>query len=233
VPTSSGTSVGKSHWVSSAQPGSNIPATDTVSQAVTEAVPGGSSLSPTKDGIWSNLGPKLKEIGTSKEFLGPVISGGALGFLAYAMTPDEESTAAEVQGLAANDPKRIAYNEWSQIQDKTSPEAQSLHATWYGQPHYSATQLADITGITPEQAAASSVLQYSAPVVAAQGGIMRLQGGGEITGPGSGTSDSIPARLSDGEFVMTADAVQGMGNGSRDLGAARMYDLMSRFERTA
>ena len=62
---------------------------------------------------------------------------------------------------------------------------------------------------------------------------MRLQGGGEITGPGTGTSDSIPARLSDGEFVITADAVQGMGNGSRDLGAARMYDLMSRYERTA
>jgi len=49
-------------------------------------------------------------------------------------------------------------------------------------------------------------------------------------GAGTGTSDSIPARLSDGEFVMTADAVRGAGNGSRDLGAARMYDLMSRFE---
>jgi len=182
--------------------------------------------------IFSNLGPKLKEIGTSKEFLGPVIAGGGLGFLAYAMTPDEEASAEEVQGLDATDPKRIAYEQWRLIQDKTSPQAQSLHATWYGQPHYSATQLANITGITPEQAAASSVLQYSAPVVAAQGGIMRLQGGGEITGPGTGTSDSIPARLSDGEFVMTADAVRGIGNGNRDLGAARMYDLMSRYERT-
>ena len=55
-------------------------------------------------------------------------------------------------------------------------------------------------------------------------------GGGEIIGPGTGTSDSIPARLSDGEYVMTASAVRGAGNGNRDLGAARMYDLMSRFE---
>jgi len=70
-------------------------------------------------------------------------------------------------------------------------------------------------------------------VIAARGGIVSLQGGGEITGPGSGTSDSIPARLSDGEFVMTANAVRGIGNGNRDLGAARMYDLMSRYERTA
>ena len=58
-------------------------------------------------------------------------------------------------------------------------------------------------------------------------------GGGEIMGPGTGTSDSIPARLSDGEFVMTADAVRGAGNGNRDMGAARMYDLMSRFEGAA
>ena len=55
-------------------------------------------------------------------------------------------------------------------------------------------------------------------------------GGGEIMGPGTGTSDSIPARLSDGEYVFTAKAVRGAGNGNRDLGAARMYDLMSRFE---
>ena len=90
-------------------------------------------------------------------------------------------------------------------------------------------------GITLEQAQAQPQFKYGLQpsLTAAQGGIMRLQGGGEITGPGTGTSDSIPARLSDGEFVMTADAVQGMGNGSRDLGAARMYDLMSRYERTA
>ena len=55
--------------------------------------------------------------------------------------------------------------------------------------------------------------------------------GGEIKGPGSGTSDSIPAMLSDGEFVMTAQAVRNAGNGNRDLGAARMYDMMNKFER--
>jgi hypothetical protein len=66
--------------------------------------------------------------------------------------------------------------------------------------------------------------------------------GGEIEGPGTGTSDSVPAEiyqdgkpvqkaaLSDGEFVMTADAVRGAGNGSRDRGVKRMYELMRRFE---
>jgi len=50
-------------------------------------------------------------------------------------------------------------------------------------------------------------------------------------GWGTGTSDSIPARLSDGEFVMTAQAVRNAGGGNRNLGAARMYDMMNRFER--
>ena len=57
--------------------------------------------------------------------------------------------------------------------------------------------------------------------------------GGEVEGPGTGTSDSVPARLSDGEFVLTAKSVRGAGGGDRDLGAARMYDMMSKLERVA
>jgi len=53
---------------------------------------------------------------------------------------------------------------------------------------------------------------------------------GSINGPGTGTSDEIPAMLSDGEFVMTADAVRGAGNGSRKHGMSRMYDMMQNFE---
>lgn len=54
--------------------------------------------------------------------------------------------------------------------------------------------------------------------------------GGHISGPGTGTSDSIPAYLSDGEFVFTARAVMGAGRGSRHAGAKRMYNLMRRYE---
>ena len=64
-------------------------------------------------------------------------------------------------------------------------------------------------------------------------GITSLNAGGEVNGPGTGTSDSVPARLSDGEFVVTADAVRGAGGGDRDVGAARMYDMMSQLERAA
>ena len=58
-------------------------------------------------------------------------------------------------------------------------------------------------------------------------------GPGEVAGPGTGTSDSVPARLSDGEFVLTAKAVRGAGGGDRDIGAARIYDMMADLEATA
>jgi hypothetical protein len=53
---------------------------------------------------------------------------------------------------------------------------------------------------------------------------------GAINGPGTGTSDDIPAMLSDGEFVFTAKAVRNMGDGSRRKGAKRMYALMRKLE---
>ena len=77
------------------------------------------------------------------------------------------------------------------------------------------------------------------PLLAARGGIAQLaQNGyprrtGQISGPGTEKSDSIPAMLSDGEFVMTAKAVRGAGSGSRRAGAKKMYDLMHQLEQNA
>jgi hypothetical protein len=65
----------------------------------------------------------------------------------------------------------------------------------------------------------------------AQGGYPRRTG--QIDGPGTATSDSIPAMLSDGEFVMTAKAVRGAGKGDRRAGAKRMYALMHQLEQNA
>tara|TARA_Y100001972_G_scaffold114332_1_gene149854 strand:- start:644 stop:2428 length:1785 start_codon:yes stop_codon:yes gene_type:complete len=56
---------------------------------------------------------------------------------------------------------------------------------------------------------------------------------GAIAGPGTGTSDDIPAMLSDGEFVMTAQAVRGAGNGDRKKGVRKMYEIMRTYEGVA
>ena len=68
---------------------------------------------------------------------------------------------------------------------------------------------------------------------AADGGILDMDAGGELKGPGTGTSASIPAMLSDGEFVMTADAVRGAGGGDRREGARKMYQMMDKLEAQA
>ena len=74
----------------------------------------------------------------------------------------------------------------------------------------------------------------------AGGGIASLgsysDGGRMLKGPGDGMSDSIPARigakqearLADGEFVVPADVVSHLGNGSTDAGAKRLYSMMDK-----
>jgi hypothetical protein len=60
--------------------------------------------------------------------------------------------------------------------------------------------------------------------------------GGMINGPGTGTSDSIPGWLSDGEFVVTEKGVRGAdptGQGRREAGAANLYNIMRNFEMRA
>ena len=60
-----------------------------------------------------------------------------------------------------------------------------------------------------------------------------------IEGAGDGLSDSIPAnidgqqeaRLSDGEFVVPADVVSGIGNGSSDAGSAKLFDMMAKIRK--
>jgi hypothetical protein len=95
---------------------------------------------------------------------------------------------------------------------------------------------------------------YSGMAGAAEGGIMSLAGGGYahggkayslgdysdggrlLKGPGDGMSDDIPAtighkqeaRLADGEFVVPADVVSGLGNGSTDAGAKHLYKMMDK-----
>jgi len=80
---------------------------------------------------------------------------------------------------------------------------------------------------------------------AAEGGLMGLHtyaaGGRLLRGPGDGMSDSIPAvikgarpqraALADGEFVIPADVVSHLGNGSTEAGSKRLYAMMDKVRR--
>lgn len=86
---------------------------------------------------------------------------------------------------------------------------------------------------------------FYGPSATLDGPVVAANQGGFIQGPGTSTSDSInagifqngrkvqEAKLSDGEFVMKTDAVEGLGNGDRAKGAARMYALQNQFSRMA
>lgn len=72
-----------------------------------------------------------------------------------------------------------------------------------------------------------------------EGGIETLRDGRFLRGDGDGMSDEIPASiegetdalLSDGEFVIPADVVSHLGNGSSEAGAKVLYQMMDRIRR--
>jgi hypothetical protein len=99
-------------------------------------------------------------------------------------------------------------------------------------------------GITDIDLGSTATLSATPVTMMARGGgIADLggysDGGRLLKGPGDGMSDSIPARigrrqparLADGEFVVPADVVSHLGNGSTDAGAKQLYDMMDKVRR--
>ena len=97
--------------------------------------------------------------------------------------------------------------------------------------------------------AARGAYGIGSAMMAAKGGLMDgsgiaslgsySDGGRLLKGPGDGMSDHIPAtigdkqpaRLADGEFVVPADVVSHLGNGSTDAGAKHLYKMMDKIRR--
>lgn len=131
--------------------------------------------------------------------------GGALlaSSMANKGTPAPLTRGPTGQDLLASNPNRYAFNV----------------------SNFTPTQRSTTSPVIPYQPGGLGAVRMATGGIAARGG--------KIDGPGTGTSDSIPARLSDGEFVMTAKAVRGAGGGDRMKGARKMYEIMHKFERMA
>lgn len=127
-----------------------------------------------------------------------------------------------------------------------NPELYRAGRVQYAIPGTTTTAAAPTTVYTPyvqlpraQVAQPAQPVMVSAPIIrqAADGGAMTRENfprkNGAIAGPGTGTSDDIPAMLSDGEFVFTAKAVRGAGNGDRENGVRKMYQIMRQFESVA
>jgi hypothetical protein len=88
---------------------------------------------------------------------------------------------------------------------------------------------AEITEFLATEEGIQFLANFGVPVRRARGGSMRgtgtSRGSYAVKGAGTGRSDEIPALLSDGEYVMDAETVAMLGDGSSEAGAKRLDDF--------
>jgi hypothetical protein len=88
---------------------------------------------------------------------------------------------------------------------------------------------AEITDFLATEEGLQFLANFGVPVRRARGGSMRgtgtSRGSYAVKGAGTGRSDEIPALLSDGEYVMDAETVAMLGDGSSEAGAKRLDDF--------
>lgn len=195
----------------------------------------------------SDYASYLKSVGKSPWT--DALTLGAPLFTAATTSPDQYkiptfgNTASPYEGPYTPPPRTVSY--------PTAPQRQQLgSAEWqYFNP------VSSVPGYMPNTgyAAGGSVFESADPdsnpgLDAFQarntyglGGLAAttmpgMKRGGYLDGPGDGMSDSIhatiedkqPARLADGEFVVPADVVSHLGNGSTKAGAKRLYAMMDK-----
>ena len=188
----------------------------------------------------SGVGPTLGGAGTS---LIPGISNTTLGYGAAGLG---------LMGLMNQDKKNYGtptntnWDGGSLSKFRYSPDRYNPDIVTPPNPHYQAQYVdrrnppdtgTPMTPYQPVMLAASGGLMDD--VDFAGGGLADLggysDGGRMLKGPGDGMSDSIPAtigrkqpaRLADNEFVVPADVVSHLGNGSSDAGAKKLYSMMN------
>jgi len=122
---------------------------------------------------------------------------------------------------------------WNASRIRLAKAAKAAGIKLAAEPKARIKGLGDVSGATPDT------------TDAARGGVMSSHlggysdGGRMLKGPGDGMSDSIPAtisgkqpaRLADGEFVVPADVVSHLGNGSTDAGAKKLYSMMDKIRK--
>jgi hypothetical protein len=182
-----------------------------LSSPYASTLPQGAPQAPTSSGgALSGLGGLVDKTGNWIK-ANPLTSVGIAGvggaLLASSMgskgSPAPLAKGPSGQELLASNPNRYAFNV----------------------SNFVPAQRAPYSTVVPYQPGGLGAMRMATGGIAARGG--------KIDGPGTGTSDSIPARLSDGEFVMTAKAVRGAGGGDRMKGARKMYEIMHKYERMA
>ena len=165
-------------------------------QAAKAAAPVAAAAAPTS--IGNGMG-NISGVGNSSSGVTSSLMKAAPLLLAAAAiggaTSKSDQPAAQMAGQT-NDQNKKTLSNVSFDRTQTNPQVDKRYGYGAEQQFFKDNQL---------------------PVTAAQGTYVK--------GGGTGTSDSIPAKLSDGEYVIDAQTVSMLGNGSSDAGAQKLDQM--------
>lgn len=145
----------------------------------------------------------------------------------------------------AYNPVSTSVNPYADMGSAPYMQPQGLRSLQPSQLDYGQNEQAMFNAPQQEPAPAPEPYAYGGPIYLAHGGIAGLQpheykaGGQYLSGPGDGMSDNIvaniegrqEARLADGEFVIPADVVSHIGNGSSNAGAKKLHAMMAQIRK--
>jgi hypothetical protein len=181
-----------------------------------------------KDPFISSKEGQRKFVGSLDPFFQEVESGDMLHPEFMAETPqlqDQEETKEETM------PNYFTYGMQTDLDKLFSPFGAS--GTGLSQFEEGDEMAAKRGGLATPLMAGGGLTRYGryagggVPLVAHSGKTrVDFRQGDAVTGPGDGQSDDIPAMLADGEFVIPADVVAALGNGSTKAGSDKLYDMM-------
>jgi hypothetical protein len=161
------------------------------------------------------------------------------------VAPNYNGIAGINNGIAAQRPIGYGYADGGTVEQMSMNNTNNTNQSFpqSGAGGLSGNNRYQSSMVSPTDTATDT---YSGAMKFASGGIASYAGGGNLgsysdggrmlKGPGDGMSDSIPAkighrqpaRLADSEFVIPADVVSHLGNGSSDAGAKQLYAMMDR-----
>ena len=169
------------------------------------AVPEANSPIPDLPGDYPAVPDPGSSTSTSSNWMKDLLRLAIAGGLGVAASKGSGRSSLKPVGGKGPDPKARRWD----------PKTQTYYSTATGERIYKAAAGGGISGLPRNE--------YKA-------------GGRYLSGPGDGMSDNIKAnidgvqeaRLADGEFVIPADVVSHIGNGSSNAGAKKLHDMMNR-----
>jgi len=205
---------------------------------------------PVQETINKYINRPNTDTGNKKMNIGNLFNT-AVDFLGKKSGKDGTGPSIGGQLLATGLPAYLSYLAAKEDAGKPGPENASEYMSavdkFYGGQFERPPEERRIQNLTPTYAAEGGIMSAQQPIeysaMTGQGIMGMAKGGdvfprrtGQIEGPGTKTSDSIPAMLSDGEFVQRTDAVNGAGvmmgaknaQQAREKGADFMYALQDK-----